>query len=168
MGELLTRGSIWIAVVMYAASEGALRRAGQSPRAEPMARWFWTCGCVAYLVHVLAAFHAFFDWSHARAYADTARQTQQMIGVPYGAGIYFNYVFTALWLSETVWWWSAPAQFRRRPRAVGIIIRGFFLFIVFNGAIVFATGGSRWLGISIAAVWALGWALSRATRRFER
>ena len=149
MGALLTRGTIWLALVLYALSDFLRWRTRTRPRLESWARWGWSAGLCVYLAHVAAAFHYYHDWSHAAAYADTARQTEDVFGVNWGGGIYFNYGFTAVWLEDTLWWWLAPGSFQRRPRYVDATIRAFFLFMIFNAAVVFPTGLSRWVGLGI-------------------
>ena len=149
MGALLTRGTIWLALVLYALSDFLRRRTRTRPRLESWARWSWSAGLSVYLAHVAAAFHFYHDWSHAAAYADTARQTEDLFGINWGGGIYFNYAFTAVWLEDTLWWWLAPGSFQRRPRYVDATIRAFFLVMIFNAAVVFPTGLSRWVGLGI-------------------
>jgi len=83
-----------------------------------------------------------------------------------GGNVWFNYAMTAWWLLDAAWaWWSpgswAAASFWRTAR------RGFFLFMWFNGAVVFPTGPVRWLGLAlcllVAGVW---WRIGRkATAR---
>ena len=54
-GELITRGTIWVALVFYAFGEVFRLVAQRFPRWETCARWLWTIGCLAYLAHVAAA-----------------------------------------------------------------------------------------------------------------
>src|SRR5436190_19630563 len=104
------------------------------------ARWLNTAGCAAFLAHVAAAFHFYHHWSHAAAYADTARQTAEFSGWNWGGGLYLNYLFAVLWLGEVIWSWVSPASYVDRSRAISRAIRGFFIFMIFNGAVVFARG----------------------------
>src|SRR5262245_23179114 len=107
-GDSLTRGTIWLALGCAAAMAVEAMLCQQRPRDERLARWLWTLGCAAYLGHVLAAFHFYHHWSHAAASRETARQTTETIGITWAGGIYFNYLFTALWLADVVWWWANP------------------------------------------------------------
>ncbi len=123
-------------------------------------RAMWTAGCALFLAHAAAAFHFHHHWSHAAAEAETARQTQALFGVATGSGLWFNYAFALVWLIDAIWWWSAPARYAARPRWLHAAVHGFMAFMFFNGAVVFAAGPTRWLGLA-ATVWLI-------TRRFKR
>ena len=126
-----------------------------------MARLVWTVGCLFYLTHVACAFEGFYQWSHAVAYRETERQTAAMIAGATGAGIYWNYVFTAIWVLDVVaWWWRGLDIYRTRPRWVTIAVQGFMAFMVFNGAVVFATGNFRYAAAMMTVV-LLGLAVRR-------
>src|SRR5437867_232780 len=105
LGELLTRATVWVALTLYATGEMVRLSARERPRWETVARWLWTGGCLAYLAHAAAAFEFFHAWSHAAAYADTARQTEAKFGLHWGGGLWFNYFFTGIWLADVLWWW---------------------------------------------------------------
>jgi hypothetical protein len=149
-GELLTRWTIRIAMALYVAS---LATRGFSPRWSRVA---WTAGCGFYLAHFICAFTYFFHWSHAEAYAFTARTTAEVVGLDWGGGLYINYVFTLVWLADVCWWWTD----RPRPRWIGWAVHLFMGFIAFNATVVFATGFSRWFGIASCVLLA-GLAISR-------
>jgi hypothetical protein len=68
-----------------------------------------------------------------------------------GAGVYFNYLFVALWLLDVAWWWLCPAGYLARPAWLGIALQGYLFFIAFNGAVVFASGPIRWVGLALCA-----------------
>jgi hypothetical protein len=113
-------------------------------------RWAWTAGLTAYLAHVAAAFTFHHQWSHQAAYRETARQTGELFGVPSGAGLYFNYLFTAVWLADVVWLWVRADSYRARPRWISIAVHSFMAFMFFNATIVFASGWTRWLAVAAA------------------
>jgi hypothetical protein len=106
---------------------------------------------------VWCAFAYFHHWSHAAAYRETARQTGELTGWRWGGGLFFNYVFAVAWLGDVLWWWLAPGGFARRSPRLHALWHGFFFFMVFNGAVVFARGPGRWLGVllcgGLAALW---------------
>jgi hypothetical protein len=104
-------------------------------RRERPARVAWAAGCAIFLVHVALAFQFYHHWSHAEAYAATARQS----GV--GWGLYVNYAFAIVWVADVVWW--------GRPRAswIGILIHSFLAFMFFNSTVVFGKGWVRWVGV---------------------
>ena len=155
-GELLTRGAIFVALSL--AVVGSTERLLAADRASRRwTRWAWTLACVAYLVHVVAAFRYHYDWSHAVAYRATARQTAELFGIDWGGGLYVNYLFTAAWVADVVYRWWRPEGRRRLPEAVVTGWRLFFLFMVFNGAVVFGSTPARWLGsvvcLALVALW---------------
>ena len=156
-GELLTKLSIWLAVVAYGFGAGLQLCAHGRPRWLDGARWAWTAGCGLFLAHVFCAFGYYHHWSHAAAYRETARQTAALTGWRWGGGLYFNYVFAAAWLADVLCWWLAPASFIRHSRGLSALWRGFFFFMVFNGTLVFGHGPVRWLGVIVCGSLALLW-----------
>ena len=156
-GELLTRLSVWLALAVATLGIGLRWEArGRSAWCD-WARWAWTVGCGFFLIHVVCAFHYFYRWSEAVGYSETARQTFVHTGMHWGGGLYFNYLFAAVWLADVVWWWSAPVSFSRRPHLLNVCWDGFFFFMVLNGAVIFVNGPKRWLGAVLCAVLALLW-----------
>ncbi len=139
--------TIWTALLLYVAGEyGRTRR--------PVAAWarpVWLLGAAAYLAHVAAAFATYHEWSHAAAYAHTAARTEALLGLAWGGGLWVNYAFTVLWGGEALWWQMRPASYARRARAWTPAVRGAFLFMIVNGAVVFVNGPGRWLGVAIVA-----------------
>src|SRR4051812_41967809 len=102
-GELATKLTVWLALAAYAVATAILVRSPASPRA----RGLWTLGCGFYLAHVLCAFGFFHHWSHGAAYQATARQTRELVGWEWGGGLFVNYLFTAIWVADVLWWWFA-------------------------------------------------------------
>lgn len=153
MSELAIFGSIAGAIAAWAA--------GEWWRGYPMrwreARMAWTCGATLMAVHSAAAFMLLYDGSHATAVAATARQTAALTGVESGAGIYINYAFLALWITDAAWWWIAPATYAARGRVIDASISGFFLFMFLNGAVIFADGWMRGLGATAATAVLVAW-----------
>jgi hypothetical protein len=138
-----TKVSIWITLFCYFVAMTKWLRAGAS---VPNYRGWWTVGCVAYVLHVLAAFEFHHSWSHAAAYEQTARQTAEVVGRAFGAGVFVNYLFTLLWVGEAMWWWIDERSFLRRATWINRTWLAFFFFIVFNATVVFEDGPVRWLG----------------------
>jgi len=147
MGELLTRGTVWLALTLYVAGEIARRRSS----ASDTARWLNTLGCAAFIAHVACAFHFYHAWSHSVAYADTTRQTAEMVGWNSGAGLYVNYFFAAVWLADAFWTYAA------RPVWITRAIRAFFWFMIFNAAVVFAHGPMRGYGLLLSLALIATW-----------
>lgn len=152
--------TIWTALAAYAAGEaGRVRPCGA--RSEGWARTIWSIGAALYLAHVVVAFDRAYAWSHGAAYAHTAARTRTLFGVDWGGGIWVNYLFTALWTAEAMWWWWSPEGYRGRARPVEYAVRATFLFMIVNGAVVFVSGASRYAGAAIVtvvcAIWFDAW-----------
>ena len=161
-GELLTRGSVWLALLGDLAGPTAALAGRDRRRWQRAARSIYTAGLAAFLLHVATAFHLFYGWSHTQALIETAKETAAVTGIASGAGLYFNYAFTVLWLLDAGWWWrSGTAAFRRRSPWIDGSLHGFFLFMAFNATVVFETGAIRWIGglatLALAALAAACW-----------
>jgi hypothetical protein len=116
---------------------------------RPVARAAWTTGFLVYLGHVFAAFQFRHHWSHASAYQETARQTAELFGTYSGAGLYLNYLFTAVWALDVIWLWRSEQTYFRRPRWGSAAIHGFMAFLFFNASVVFVSGWPRWMGLAV-------------------
>ena len=110
-------------------------------------RWAWALGAVLMVVHSVSAFVTFYNGSHDVARMETMRQTAALTGLEFSGGIYINYVFLLVWLADAAWWVAAPASYAQRSGALSFAIRGFIFFIIVNGAVVFADGWARVLGV---------------------
>lgn len=154
-GEFLTKLTVWLALT--AAMAGALKPA--------CARMAWTAGGALLLAHIACAYQFYHHWSHRAAYIETARQTQALTGLAWGGGLYINYLLAAAWMAEIAWWWLAPDSYTRRPQCITWSWRGFYLFMAFNGAVVFVSGPLRWLGLLLCLGTGYGWWRECATAR---
>lgn len=153
-GELLTRWTVRLALILYALAL-ALRWSARGR----LARMAWTAGCLAFVLHVLCAFHFSHHWSHADAHAVTAQRTADVIGWHWGGGLYANYVFTLIWLADGVSWWCGRRSYESRSRVIEWSVHIFLAFMVFNAAVVFAEGPTRWvsLGVCLLLLAFRGW-----------
>jgi hypothetical protein len=106
-----------------------------------LTRILWTAAWAIYLVHVAAAFHIAHGWSHAHAVEATRAQS----GV--GEGIYVNHLFTLLWTLDVAWWWLRPDSYAVRQPWLDWLLHGFMVFVIFNAAVVFASGLIRWVAL---------------------
>jgi hypothetical protein len=153
--ELAVFATIAGAVASWAASECWTLRRRVGSDSGP--RILWMIGALLMLAHSIAAFGVFYNWSHEAGVAATARQTHAMTGVASGAGIFVNYAFVGIWLADAAWRWFNPASYRTRPRTVSHGLRAWFVFMFLNGAIVFADGLMRILGIACVTAVAAAW-----------
>lgn len=149
-------GTIWLSMLLFAAGES-----GRSftPRASAPPRWAWwafATGLVLALVHTLIAFAVVHQWSHADAVVSTAMQTASVYGVPFSGGIFVNYIFFAVWLADAWWWRTSPRNYVR-PAAAVWTLRAFYMVIIFNAAVVFASGLRRVLGLLLVSWLARAW-----------
>jgi hypothetical protein len=160
-GEYLTRLAVWLAVVAYTFAVATMLLACGRPSWLARARWGWTLGCAFFVAHVAFAFQFHHHWSHGAALRETARQTGEMTGIDWGGGLFLNYMFGVAWLADVLWWWLAPASFARRSARLTAAWQGFFFFMVFNGAVVFAHGPVRWFGALLCAALACLWWFNR-------
>jgi hypothetical protein len=157
--DFAVRSTIWSALGAWGLAEWLrLRRGGGA------GRFLWALGALATVAHVAAAFHFTHGWSHAAAVADTARQTKGALGFAFGAGVYVNYLFLAVWTADAAWWCLSPVTFRRRPPALDAGIRLFILFIFVNGAIVVPHGPVRILGVLVVVTLVAAWYRRRRQR----
>ena len=140
---LFLRATIWLSVFAWAATE--VLRQSRSDR-QPRARAVWTSGAVLLAVHTAIAFQFWHGWSHAAAYESTAQQSAALTGVAAGWGLYLNYALVIVWLADAAWWWRDAAGYHARSRALDTGIFAFFLFMMVNGAVVFATSPMRVAG----------------------
>jgi hypothetical protein len=161
IGEVLTRSTVWLALSFYVAAE-AIRSGSDNLRRKNVARFLNTLGCTLFIAHVACAFHFYHHWSHAAAYAETARQTAQYFGVNSGSGLYFNYLFLVLWIIQVIASWMRPATAQPLARWLTWTVRGFVLIMAFNGAVVFAHGFIRWFGLLLCILLLVSWRRSRS------
>ena len=154
LGEALTRWTIRLAVACYLGRLAIDARGTSSLAADRMARGFWTAGYVLFIAHVALAFEVFHGWSHAEAYAHTARRTEDVVGLKWGGGLYVNYAIIALWTADLAAWWSMGRAYSG-CRAIYWPVQAVFAFIVVNATVVF--GSPYWIAVAAAAIPCLIW-----------
>ena len=154
MGLFLIAITIWFSMAFYLAAclgfLGYFHRGVQT---------FWTLSWLFFMLHFVAAYHFFHGWSQAHAYD----YTEEVSG--FGPGIYFTYLFTALWTGDVLWFWWDPKTYIGRPRWVTIGVHAVLLFFIFNGTVVFTHGLARALGVVLFV--ALGGALVFSPRKHQ-
>ena len=153
----LSRWAIRFSVLCYVLNTTSrIRRKDRVPSRIELI--LWVAGCVAYLVHVGLAFHAFHDWSHQAAVQFTADETKRVIGIHNGQGVWANYAFAVVWIGDCV----RLARIRRQERAVsqngdaetlGKVIDWGFALMMFSATVVFGPPFYRVLFVPLLAVW---------------
>ena len=142
-----------IAMLLYAA---AMFLWLYARRPTATVRLLYTAGWVLLLVHVAAAFHIHHHWSHAAARAHVQEVTARYTGVPSGIGLWLNYLTTALWTADVIFWWAAGTPcYSARPRWVSTAIQALLIFMVFNATVVFGRDASRVIGAIVFATLAV-------------
>jgi len=145
----VVRGTMILATIAWALGEAWMRR---SARLDRRARAMWTIGVVLALIHVVLAFQFVYAWNHETAVAATAQQAADRFGWGWRGGIYVNYVFLTVWVADVYWWWMAPSSHASRSRRFEAARLAVFTFMFVNGAVVFASGIGRMVGVASVAV----------------
>ncbi len=160
---LLTHGTALVSFLAYGITLALRGTASGRPDRQRWSRAFWTASVVVFILHVLCAFHFVHHWSHAAAYAATARQSAEVMGLNWGGGLFWNYAFTLVWIADAVWWWLARQTYEARPRSIEWLVQGFMGFMWFNATVVFGHGWVRWAG-AVAFVLLGSFALKARTK----
>ncbi|MEX0586215.1 MAG: hypothetical protein WD176_06210 [Pirellulales bacterium] len=85
VGEFLTLWTARLAMALYVAALVSLQFGRERSTPLVVARWIWTGGLLVFLLHLICAFEFYHGWSHAEAYAFTARQTSEAVLAGTGA-----------------------------------------------------------------------------------
>ena len=117
-------------------------------------RVLWSLGCLFMWGHALAAFHFYHHWSHANAVELTAKETEAVLGEPFGNGIWFSYALLVVWAIDAVLCWIPQFNDSRLRRLLSWSVHLYAFFILFNGTVIFESGPVRWGGI-IGTIWAV-------------
>ena len=158
IAQLLTKATIWFAVLAYTVGIALFCFARGRPAWLAASRLAWTTGCLALMAHITSAFHFYHHWSQESAYLDTARQTKEVIGVNWGGGLFINYAVLSFWIVDVGWWWlKGIDSYRRRRWLIVLLWHAFFIFIVFNATVVFKDGIVRWVGLVVSVCLAACW-----------
>jgi hypothetical protein len=149
--------TIWISLALFGAGMSPRRR---HVRGEaPDWRWYaYATGAALCAIHMLLALGGHHRWSHEAAIRETAAQSAEVYGVGWGGGIYVNYAFVLAWIGEAVWWRAWPASYAARSHAVRWSSWLFYVVVLVNAAIVFASPAGRIAG-SMLIAWLIGSAL---------
>ncbi|NNE92730.1 MAG: hypothetical protein HKN23_13870 [Verrucomicrobiales bacterium] len=127
----------------------------------PGKKWLWTGALVAFGVHVVTAFHGFYGWEIETALEETAEQTEAVTGWRSGMGLWVNFAFLGILAVDLVLRYArkgGPGRIWER------LIAGLVIFMIVNGAVIFASGPVRWFGIVLLAGLAVGWGRAKFRR----
>ena len=148
LGDAIIRWTARLFVVCYVGRlcvDAAGWRDGVSQR---VARWLWTVGGILFLLHVAAAFHFQYGWSHVAAFEHVRQRTLHDTGWDSGIGLYINYAFGLLWLVDVnLWWRHLDWSERRLPYW---IVQSLFAFLMSQATAGF--GPPFWMPICGAVI----------------
>ena len=165
LGELLTRGTIWISILAYTVGCVSFAVLRKKPYVDSITRLAWTVAVLALSAHYIFAFQFYHAWSHDAAYIETARQTAEVFHVNWGGGLFINYALLVLWMTDVGWWWLRELNsYRRRPWLLILFWHGFLIFIIFNATVVFKDGKLRWVGLLICVSLVVSWLVTYHSR----
>lgn len=152
VGEHLSLWAIRLALLaMFAAFALQLRGVSE---VSNLVRSVWLCGAICAFLHSVGSLFTFHAGSHQEAFESTAKQTEELLGVAFGIGLYVNYVFVAVWFGDAALRWIRRDFYRSLPVWYRAVVYGFLGFIAVNGTIVFKAGWIRL--VALAAIAALG------------
>ena len=157
--------TIWASMALFAAGE--LAKAYARDRSSNWPWLVWAGGVLLCVVHMAIAMAVRYSWNFDDAARDTAVRAAAVYGFTWHGSVYVNYVFTLMWLAETVWWAASPRSYASRPAAVVWPSRLFYFVVVFNAVVIFARPPARPAGVALVAVLVLAWAGSRIGQGFS-
>ena len=155
--------TIWLSLVCFAAGEVGRARLGVVRAARDWPWWTWAAGILLAAAHFALAFEVRHDWSQAAAMRATADQTAAVYGLRWGGGLFVNYLFLLVWVADAWRWRAAPARVAARRAALAWTLRAFYFVVIVNGAIVFAAGWRRVVGLALGLALAWSWARAGTT-----
>jgi len=142
---------VWLSLIAFVAGELAKSR-------RYAGAWSVSAtGAILLAIHIVLAMAVRHGWSHASALEETARQTNDVFGLNWGGGVYVNYLFAVVWISELFVWRQWPEGYASRPDWIKWSLRAFYFVMIVSAAVIFATGWRRWMGVGILAVLMASW-----------
>ncbi len=155
MDDFAIRFTAWISLLAWCAAEWSRAVRGDQAAVPRLA---FTAGLFAMVLHSFLAFALRYGFSQEAALLDAARQIEEVTGQPSSPrGFYANHAFMGWWTVEALAWWWAPVSYAGRPLGLVWASRLVFAFMFANGAIVFARGPVRALGVlgmlAVFAAW---------------
>ncbi|MAI69584.1 MAG: hypothetical protein CMM01_01535 [Rhodopirellula sp.] len=122
--------------------------------------YVWAGGFLMLVAHVCLSFHFVHHWLHSDAWTRTSTETENLIGVRSGNGIWANYLLLAIWGIDLLRLNRAKAHGRITNRSVDRAVAFFFCFMFVNATVVFGPTVYRYLAFPaltlLLCVWRLG------------
>ena len=113
----------------------------------------WLLGLSAFAVHVWTAFDGFYSWDFSVALDETVRLTEAVTGWRSSVGLWVNFAFLAVLTADLgLRILKKGGVCKTQNRILEILV----IFMIINGAVIFAIGPVRWFGsgllLGLAAV----------------
>ncbi|MAI30283.1 MAG: hypothetical protein CMM07_01275 [Rhodopirellula sp.] len=119
----------------------------------------WFTGFLLLVLHVLLSFHFVHHWMHSDAWNRTATETENLIGVRSGNGVWANYLMLVFWGMDLFRLNKARKRGRITNLSADRVVAFFFGFMFINATVVFGPSGYRYLAfpalILLLSVWRL-------------
>ncbi|MDB4657573.1 hypothetical protein OAE61_05570 [Verrucomicrobiales bacterium] len=141
--QLISKIAIWAAMFGWVV---AMATRYCVPQKRRIANGWWLFALIVFAIHIVTAFHGFYEWSIRTALDETARLTEDLTGWSSSVGLWVNFAFFAALAAD-----FAMRIFREggvcktQNRVVQVLV----IFMIVNGAIIFADGPVRCFGISL-------------------
>ena len=107
--------------------------------------YIWLTGFLLFSLHVCLSFHFVHHWAHSDAWNRTATETENLIGIRSGDGIWANYLMLALWGMDLLRLYKAKSIGGIPSLSVDRAIAFFLGFMFINATVVFGPIGYRYL-----------------------
>lgn len=143
----VARGTAWLVVAVYALTLVLKIRRVESRYIKAI----WAFGAAALFVHILWTMLVVHHGSLREAYEHTADQTERVIGVRIGWGVYINFAMLLIWAVDAVAG-LAISHWDQVRRKFSPWLHAVFVFLFFNATVVFGTPFARWMGLGSIAL----------------
>ena len=121
------------------------RRNSDQPHQRNQEYYLWFAGWLLLVLHVILSFHFVHHWHHSDAWNRTARETENLIGVRRGDGLWANYLMLTLWGMDQFRLYKAKKQSRVPSLAVDRVVAVSIGFMYINATVVFGPMFYRYL-----------------------
>jgi hypothetical protein len=106
---------------------------------------FWFTGFLFFVLHVFLSFHFVHHWQHSDAWNRTATETEDLIGIRSGYGIWANYLMLAFWCLDLLRLNKAKSNGRIPSLCMDRAVAIFFGFMFINATVVFGPTAYQYL-----------------------
>jgi len=107
--------------------------------------YFWFIAFLLFGLHVCLSFHFVHHWLHSDAWNRTATETENLIGIRSGDGIWANYLMLVLWAMDLLRLYKDKQTSRIPSFTMDRAVAFFFGFMFLNATVVFGPIGYRYL-----------------------